>query len=119
MRLELNGLIINIYTYLECNYLIEMAFIETLPSREGMRRLRKENKEKNPRPRGRPIGWRKNKGETEPRTTIQVYHSFKDSIDFSRQKGENTADTVQRMFTELQTENIELGNKIKELESRI
>lgn len=96
-----------------------MAWIEGLPSKEGTRRLRKEERAKNPKPRGRPLGWRKNKGETEPRTTIQVFTLFKEYLDMEQRKGEIIAEVVQRLFKEKGSKIIELENRLKESQSEI
>jgi hypothetical protein len=93
-----------------------MSFIEQLPSKEGMRRLRKEAREKNPKPRGRPIGWRKNKEEVSY-TTVRINKSLKDTIDHSRKSGESTTDTIQRIITDSQLKVMELRQEVERLKS--
>jgi hypothetical protein len=76
--------------------------------REGHKReraagIQRTHKARIRRPRGRPLGWRKS-ANPEPRTTIQVYKSFKEMLDLERQIGETNADTITRLFSALKKE---------------
>jgi hypothetical protein len=81
-----------------------MSFADQLPQTAAIKRMKRECHKSKHKRRGRPYGWRKYTGETEARTTIQVYHSFKEMLDFERKKGETNADTVRRLYNDLKKE---------------